>query len=240
VSRSVAINVGANTSLPGFRGPVRPDGSFAYVPIPEREPTAESVPTYGDLAPHLDADVPSEHRDTPVHLDPAFAEYPRCDGYAYGDEHGVKARPLSALSPGDSLLFYATLEVTAPAPWLPPSWGAFLVGEFRVERAVTGEEYAGLPADERAAFADNAHLKRADPAPEVLVVGDERSRLLDRAVPLSAPSGGTDANGVVRSLSGDSGKGPWWRRPLRFGADATERLRALVEAGQREPGQPDV
>ncbi|MEF8856839.1 MAG: hypothetical protein V5A16_05395, partial [Haloplanus sp.] len=44
MSRAVAINVGANTTLPGFRGPVRPDGRFAYVPIPEREPTADPVP----------------------------------------------------------------------------------------------------------------------------------------------------------------------------------------------------
>ena len=53
--------------------------------------------------------------------------------------------------------------------------------------------------------------------------------LFDRAVPLSAPSGGTDANRLVTDLSADSGKGPWWRRPLRFDADATAELFAAVE-----------
>jgi hypothetical protein len=37
--RGVAVNVGANTNEPGFRGPIYADGSFEYVPIPERDPT---------------------------------------------------------------------------------------------------------------------------------------------------------------------------------------------------------
>jgi len=240
VPRSVAINVGANTGLPGFRGPIRPDGSFAYVPIPEREPTAEPVPTYGDLAPDLEAEIPDAHHGTPVHVDPAFEEYPRCERYVYGDEHGVKARPLSALDPGDYLLFYATLRTEGTADWLPPEWGAFLIGEFRVARAVTGAEYADLGPDARAAFAGNAHLRRADPAPAVLVAGDGASRLYDRAVALSAAGAGATANGVVTGLSADSGRGPWWRRPLRFEESATARLREVVAAGQRAPRQPDV
>jgi hypothetical protein len=34
--RGLAINVGANTNEPGFRGPVDADGRFAYVPIRDR------------------------------------------------------------------------------------------------------------------------------------------------------------------------------------------------------------
>ncbi len=49
MGRAVAITVGANTSLPGFAGYVHPDGRFEYVPIPEREPVGEPVPTYADL-----------------------------------------------------------------------------------------------------------------------------------------------------------------------------------------------
>jgi len=41
VTRAVALNVAANTNQPGLRGPLRADGSFVYVPIPEREPTSE-------------------------------------------------------------------------------------------------------------------------------------------------------------------------------------------------------
>ena len=51
MARALAINVAANTNLPGVRGPIYPDGSFVYLPIPEREPLAADadVPTYADL-----------------------------------------------------------------------------------------------------------------------------------------------------------------------------------------------
>lgn len=232
--RAVAINVGANTTLPGFRGPVRPDGRFAYVPIPEREPTADPVPTYGDLSFPLDVDV-SEVADRRVHLDPAFAGVHGATDHTYGDEHGVKAGPLSRLDAGDSLFFYATLSLRgdpAERPEFPPEWGAYLIGEFRVERAITGETYRSLDATARERFASNAHVKRESFDAKVLVAGGDGSRLLDRAVALSAPDAGATAGSLVTDLSADSGKGPWWRRVLRFDADATARLRDVVDDEQ--------
>jgi hypothetical protein len=226
--RSVAINIGANTNEPGFRGPLFPDGTFEYIPIPESEPTDEPVPTYADLG--LDTDV-STVADRPVHFDP---EFPEAGGerYTYGDEHGVKAGPISDLAAGEYLFFYATLSTTGDAPeWAPPRWGAHVIGHFRLARdPVTGEAYRGLPADERAVFDSNAHLKRADFDARVLVLGDPaNSRRYETVVPLSAPSGGTDANALVTERSSDSGKGPWWRRPMRFDDAGTETLLELVD-----------
>jgi hypothetical protein len=230
VARAIAINVGANTTLPGFRGPVTPDGRFAYVPIPEREPTGEAVPTYGDLSFRLPVDT-SDVADRPIHLDPEFAGLYGSTTYTYGDEHGVKAGPLSTLDRGDSLLFYATLTLRG-APADAPEWGAYLIGEFRVERAITGETYRELDDDERAPFASNAHVKREAFDAKVLVAGGEGSRLLDRAVPLSAPDAGATAGPLVTELSSDSGKGPWWRRVLRYDAEATADLRRVVDDAQ--------
>jgi hypothetical protein len=227
--RSLAINVGANTNEPGFRGPLYPDGSFEYVPIPESKPTSEPVPTYGDL--DLATDV-GDVADRPVHFDP---EFPEAGGerYTYGDEHGVKAGPIASLSTGDYLVFYATLSTPADPPdWAPPDWGAFCIGHFRLARPpVTGEAYADLPPDERAVFASNAHVKRDPFDARVLVLGDpDDSRLYDAAVPLSTPAAGTEANWLVTDCSADSGAGPWWRRPLRFDAAGTERLLGAVDA----------
>jgi len=234
MSRAIAINVGANTTLPGFRGPVRPDGRFAYVPIPEREPTAAAVPTYADLSFPLPVDV-SDVADRRVHLDPEFAGVHGSTTYTYGDEHGVKAGPLSTLDSGDSLFFYATLSLRgdpADAPDFPPEWGAYLIGEFRVERAVTGEEYRSLDDDARTRFASNAHVEREAFDAKVLVAGADGSRLLDRAVPLSAPDTGATAGPLVTGLSNDSGRGPWWRRVLRYDPEATDRLRTVVDGAQ--------
>ncbi|TQQ81008.1 hypothetical protein EGH24_07600 [Halonotius terrestris] len=242
MARALAINVAANTNLPGVRGPVYPDGSFVYLPIPEREPVdpAADVPTYADLLDALDPlpfDLPADSRDRAVHLDPEFAAYPYCENYTYGDEHGVKAGPISELEPGDSLFFYATLTTHEPpagvatgpaADWVTPDWGAYLIGEFRVERVLDSDACASLSATEREAFASNAHCKRADFDAKVLVRGSDNSRLFDRAVPLSAPESGATANSIVTELSNDSGKGPWWRRRLWFDEAATARLRGLV------------
>jgi hypothetical protein len=224
--RAVAINVGANTNEPGFRGPIFPDGSFEYIPIPESEPTAESVPTYGDLADHLQTPIPDEIAETGVHLDPEFPEYPYCERYSYGDEHGVKARPLADLAAGDRVYFYATLSVAEPAEWLPPTWGAFLIGHFRLGcDPVTTDARAAVDQH----FHNNAHYRRETFDAAVLLAGDpEGSRLYDRALALSTPAGGTEAGDLVTEHSEDSGRGPWWRRPLRFDDEGAERLRAVV------------
>lgn len=221
--RAIAINIGANTNEPGFRGPIQPDGSFEYIPIPESKPTGKPVPTYGDLADHLTTEIPDDLAETPVHLDPEFPEYPYCDRYTYGDDHGVKAGPLSSLSAGDHVFFYATLTVTGESPWLPPNWGAFLIGQFELARDPLVPDGADTVGD--SVFTNNAHYKRDPMDARVLLLGDpDGSRLYERAIPLSTPEGGTDANELVTELSEDSGRGPWWRRPLRYEPGATERL----------------
>jgi hypothetical protein len=230
---AVAINVGANTNEPGFRGPIHPDGRFEFVPIPETAPTDEPVPTYGSLP--LSVDVPAELQETPVHFDPEFAEFGPGQRYTYGDPYGVKARPLLDLGAGDRVYFYATLTPTEAEPTRPcivDGWGAYLIGRFVLDREpVAGEAYETLPPAERALFDNNAHVKREPFDAAVLLHGEPTgSGLLDRAIPLSAPAAGTTPNRLVTELSTDSGRGPWWRRPLRFDAAGTAELMALETA----------
>jgi hypothetical protein len=234
VTRAVAVNVAANTNQPGFRGPLRADGSFVYVPIPESQPTTGSVPTYADL--ELPIDVPADVRDAPVHLDPAFAEYPCCERYTYGDPHGVKARPLLDLAAGDRVYFYATLDAPGDlADWMSHDWSAYLLGEFELARdPLTGDEFAALSEEERAAFAGNAHLRRDPFDAAVMLAGTDDSRLYETAVPLSGTQG-VDANRAVTEWSADSGKGPWWRRPLRYDEDGAARLREWVDRERYPP-----
>jgi hypothetical protein len=242
---ALAINVAANTNEPGFRGPIYPDGSFTYVPIPESEPTSEPVPTYADLAaadfggPGLPFALPDDIRDRPVHLDPEFATYPRCERYTYGDEWGTKASRIAELSAGDWLYFYATLSTVDPgasADWIGHEWGAYLIGGFRLASDPVTADYEDLPADGRTVFENNAHVKRQVVDARVLVHGEPgRSRLFDRAVPLSSPDAGADSNDLV-DASSDSGRGPWWRRPLPFEGEAAEQLVSVVDHVARSDG----
>ncbi|RLM63198.1 hypothetical protein DVK05_08000 [Halorubrum sp. Atlit-8R] len=275
--RAVAVNVAANTNEPEFRGPVYPDGSFAYVPIPEpaatlprdRFPVDEPLPTYGDL--DLPFAVPADLRETPVHADPEFPGVHGRERATYGDPYAVKAGRIAPLDPGDWLLFYATLTLR-PRDWagpgdgrpgdstgdrdggtddrdgawlrergvavdddLAPDWGAYLFAGMRIERVLSGGDGdEGTETVDRAAAAraapTNAHLKRDPFDARVVVAGDpDASGLFDRVVPLSAPDAGSEANRIVTDLSSDSGKGPWWRRPMAFDAAATSRLLTRID-----------
>ena len=210
---------------------------FEYVPIPESEPTRDGadVPTYGDL--DLSVDV-TPVAETPVHLDPTFEGVHGCDRYTYGDPHGVKARPLLELEAGDYVFFYATLSTADedPADWIAPEWGAYVIGHFQLSRdPVSASAYRDLSAPDRAVFETNAHLKRATFDAEVLLCGDALgSAPYEVAVPLSGREAGVDANRLVTDLSSDSGKGPWWRRPLRFDREGTETLLELHDSGDRK------
>ncbi|MFQ3285393.1 MAG: hypothetical protein ACI9TI_002191 [Natronomonas sp.] len=235
--RGIAINVGANTNEPGFRGPIDTDGRFEYVPIPESEPTRPDVdvPTYKQL--DLQIDV-SQVADTAVHLDPTFAGVHGSSAYTYGDPHGVKAGPLSELEAGDFVFFYATLSTATDEPpeWVAPRWGAYVIGHFRLATdPVTVETPTELTPTEREHFANNAHLKRDPFDAKVLLYGDpDGSALYDVAVPLSSREAGVDANCLVTGLSSDSGKGPWWRRPMQFDERGTETLLELERTGNRD------
>lgn len=234
MARSIAINVGANTTLPGIRGPLCPDGSFVYLPIPERKPTVTAVPTYEELVAKLDLPVefPTDLLQVPVHLDPSFASYPFCTATTYGDEHAIKAGPITSLSTSDYLFFYATLDVmdSTSLRWVPPTWGAFLIGAIKLsEPPVTQAKWSRLSSDRRHRYTGNAHCKRIDFDAKVLVYG-EGPGLFERAIPLSLPEGGTQANSIVTDLAGDSGRGPWWRRVLQFDEDATAQLLEFRES----------
>lgn len=216
--KGLAINIGANTTLPGIRGPIYPDGTFCYLPIPERAATAVDPPTYSDLT--VPFEIPERYHDLPIHLDPTFAEYPLCHDYTYGDEHGVKAGPISRLGSGDYLFFYATLTTTGEPEfdWIPPEWGAYLIGHFRLASdPVTGPPERELTDREQATFAANAHLKRDPVDARVLVQGDPaESKLYDRAIPISSPASGSTPGQIITTHTMDSGAGPWWRRPLEI------------------------
>lgn len=232
MTTSLAIPVGADRAFPGFRGSIRSDASFVYVPPPETKPAVEG-PLYSDL--DLDVAIPEEHRDRPVHLDPEFPEYPYGQAYTYGDTATARAGAVRELSAGDVLFFYARLDYEGgeppEVPWVNPYWGAYLVGHLELARdPLTRDEVLALPAEELSAFDNNAHFRRPTFDAEVLVVGHpERSQLYRRATPLGSPEDPSRPNPIVTRLSSDSGQPGWHRRLHRFDEAATRRLFAAIE-----------
>lgn len=195
----VLIRVGVDTGAGGTHGPLFSDGSFEYIPIPDKfGKTGVDSRTYGTslgrksrpLIDYFPARLRAKYKNQPIHFDPEF------ETFTYGDPSQLKSR-LSTLADGDLLVLYAGLN----------GWdfhcdaALYIIGFFRVS-------WAGLPeqlerkigaTEWRGHFSKNFHV-RHDVVFEdqkdrlVLVKGCEASsRLLLTAVRISTE--GTDRRG---------------------------------------------
>lgn len=179
------LGIGADSTNASPTPPVREDGRFEYIPIPESvgaDGTTETA-TYGttplryhdgpmaDLLESISPEWGGDDRlrddalaDWPLHHDPNF------DALTYGETNsrGAYTKRLRSLEPGDIVAFYTGLQ--------SDSGGArhrFIVGYFTVSEVVDcqriehdGERmrFSDLPsaAQDRLVerHADNAHVKR--------------------------------------------------------------------------------
>ena len=185
-------NVGVNA---GHRlvSPLREDGSFVLVTIPEApDLDGPRVVRYGDV-PELRAVVPERCWQLPTHHDPEF------ETRTYGDNCGwaPRAAALRACRPGDCLFFIARL-VGADGPVFA------LVGMLEVDEIA--RDVRSLPEPR---FRANAHVRRALADARYwdgfwVFAGTEHSRLFERA----AIVGRAEAELLFR----DRGGAPWlWR-----------------------------
>ena len=156
-------NVGVNASH-RVPSPLRPDGAFELVPLPERVPWAEPMlraPQWGPRAVHLDPDLRS-----PI--------------ATYGDNcrRAGRAFSLRRAAAGDLVVFLARLRSERAAT-------LHLVGALEVEDVL-----ADVTAEPGPGWWDgNAHVRRgrATGAWDSFWVfrGSARSRLFERAVPFT-------------------------------------------------------
>jgi hypothetical protein len=181
--KAVLLRVGIDTGTGGALGPIFPDGSFQFIPIPDRAGVDER--TYGNttgrmgrsLAEYLPATRRPLMAHQSMHVDPEFTTF------TYGDPGRPKA-VLRRLQPGDLLLFYAGLR-----PWNDPAPPAlYLVGYFEVLLAAWADTLP--PVDLWRDFGENFHVRHPaifdrDRRHLVLVKGGPGSRLLERAVRIS-------------------------------------------------------
>jgi hypothetical protein len=190
----VLLRVGIDTGSGGILGPIFPDGSFEYIPIPDGfRATGVDNRTYGNargrtgrpLIDYFPAGRRGKLENQSVHFDPEF------ETFTYGDPTAPKAS-LRRLTEGSLLVFYAGLE-----GWgfdCPPA--LYIIAYFEVARAGLASSYSRGDLDSM--FRNNFHVMHGqvfDDQKErlVLVKGGTNSRLLKSAVKIS--SVGTDRNG---------------------------------------------
>jgi hypothetical protein len=177
------LRIGIDTGCGGIHGPLFPDGTFEYMPIPDDFGIDER--TYGNtLGQHREPLVvyfPESRqpamRNQSLHYDPEFQTF------TYGDPTPPKSG-LRSLERGDLLVFYCGLQgrgsESAPA--------LYLMGYFEIEAAGRASDFE--PAAVAAAFAHNFHVRHpsvyaAQADRLVLVKGSANSRLLKTAVKIS-------------------------------------------------------
>ncbi|UUZ77401.1 hypothetical protein LP414_09345 [Polaromonas sp. P1(28)-13] len=184
--KMVLLRVGVDSGSGGIQGPLFPDGSFDFVPIPDN--SGYGLRTYGNtlgvkgvpLSEYFPKGRQNAIHGQSMHVDPEF------ETFTYGDPTAPKAG-LRRLQRGDMLVFYAGLS----------GWGyecepaLYLVGYFMVEWAGLATD---LPWHElKKRCGKNFHvmhdeLYRQQRERLVLVQGGPGSRLLTRAHCISAIS----------------------------------------------------
>jgi hypothetical protein len=215
------LRVGIDTGSGGAHGPLFEDGSFEFVPIPDS--SGIDPRTYGNTVGKqgrkLVEYLPKPHRarmkDVSIHADPEF------DTFTYGDPTSPKAG-LRRLREGDMLVFYSGLQ----------GWGfesepaLYLIGYFEALAAGRASDFD--PAEIRGRFGENFHVRHQEVFERqkdrlVLVKGSAESRLLERAVPISAV--GTTVTGkplkilsskMQQIFGGFGGKVSFQRSPTRW------------------------
>lgn len=231
------LRVGIDTGSGGVHGPLFNDRSFEFVPIPDS--SGVDPRTYGNtvgrkgrkLIEYLPKPRRARMKDVSIHADPEF------DTFTYGDPTSPKAG-LRRLREGDMLVFYCGLQ-----GWdFESEPKLYLIGYFEVLAAGRASDFD--PTQIRGLFGENFHVRHRGVFERqkdrlVLVKGSAKSRLLERAVPISTV--GTTVTGkplkilspeMQRVFGEFGGKVSFQRSPTRwvdaaYAAQAARFVRSL-------------
>ncbi|HEU5274262.1 MAG TPA: hypothetical protein VFU97_11420 [Xanthobacteraceae bacterium] len=231
VRNALLLRVGIDRGTGGALGPIFPDGTFEYIPIPEMVPTRCPL-TYATLAGRhvasLATVLPARLAGRPPHIDPDFSTA------TYGDAAPRKRQQLFHLTPGDLLVFYTGLSPRPPEDQ-PKLFAIGYITVRRVHDLRAGD--LGHP-DLRRRFGRTAHfLRRPRDRHLVLVEGNPvSSRLFAQAVPL-----GDGRDCLLRDLSAIGYRGSLLRAVGHWIRTAgLSALEAWLQDGPAGLVQPDT
>lgn len=180
-TEKVLLRVGMDLGFGGL-GPIFPDGTFEYVPIPDNPWRVSDRSLYFRDLPARSGGgvacfVPRKYVEGPAHNDPEFGTF------TYGDPSKIKRGQLLRLSKGDMLVFYAGLR--------PPEQrlgsNLFIIGYFVVKHVHEVTNMEPWPPPALAHLWGNAHFRRSNADQHLVIVegAQSASRLLSHAIPLS-------------------------------------------------------
>lgn len=211
---ATALHVGVNVSntIPKMRSPIFWDGTFKFISFVDE--SCKNCPTYRDLG--LAMYVPSEYADSKVHYDPEF------ETFTYGDYSNIRTHALRQLTKGDILFFITSLQYHRTSdkerkPWIHPDWAYYIIGYFEIEEIY--HDFELEDPQKLSAVQNNAHVRRVNDKNFIVWQGNQKSKLLRVAVPISNKQLPTsDAKRIFNAA------GPrWWQASLISG----ERLQQL-------------
>ena len=212
--RAIMLQVGFDGENGGYSAPLFEDGSFAYLPIPERRAITGEM-TYSDyekqvgkpITRYLPTDVISvgpekmvgkmTKEKVPVqgivpHADPEFITF------TYGEQSNImRGQKLMSLRRGDYVFFFESFVRARPEEFVGRTFAEIkgfqggkdkvycIIGYFQLDSIYGYRDIIGDPAA-RTRVRMNAHMKR-DPLEQTILIatGGENSRMLERTKPLS-------------------------------------------------------
>jgi hypothetical protein len=231
MGKALLLRVGIDSGCGGTLGPIFPDGTFEYIPIPEIPEYVSPRSTYFRQLPArhggaLEQYVPPRYRKAAAHYDPEF------ETFTYGDPGKQKRSQLLRLDKGDLLVFYAGLRPVGEQG----TGRLYIIGFFTVAAVEAITATNPWPPRDVPHLLKNAHLRRNHPDPDLVVARGHtrRSRLLDRAIAIS-----DDAHQATREMERKMGiKGSLRRAIGRW--VSPERTKGSLnwivrEGGARQP-----
>lgn len=178
----LCLRVGIDLGCGGTLGPIFPDGTFEYVPIPESpQYVGPRSVYYRDLPARsggmLAQYVSRRYREAAAHYDPEF------ETFTYGDPTPKKRTQLLRLNDGDLLVFYAGLRPVGSRS----ASRLYIIGYFTVASVESIAPTNLWPPMDAPHLLANAHLRRnrADDGLVVVCGHAQTSKLLDRAIAIS-------------------------------------------------------
>lgn len=163
MNKTFIVNVGVNASHGALKSPIFLNGTFDFIPIPEKGrrvscPQCSALPRYKDLRSYNEIDllqlIPRGYNNLRVHNDPEFVTF------TYGDypTFSPRAANLKKASKGDFIFFLARLVKLQDKVF--HEGGFFLVGFFEVDY-VLKDVKTKPEASVMKLFKNNAHVRRA-------------------------------------------------------------------------------